>query len=319
MTDIFYFTKKEQSQLIKLLLIISCLFAIKQLTQKDHPIKINETIIEPIPIKETATERHKPAIKQAISMHSFNPNTVSEIELKAMSLPQKGIKSLLKYRQKGGRIRDIKGFKRMYGFENLPDSLLIQYLVFEKVNQNHIKQEESKYIAKTKTSLSKSRVIEKDSANNTAEFQTYDSSSTKSPSLKERLYIGINTADTSRLQQLKGIGPLRAKMIVKFRRALGGYHSLSQLHEVHYLPDSIVEKISHQIYLDSIPIRKIKMNRATEKELAMHPYIDWQEAKMIHNFTKEHGPIRDLNELYQLRGLDSSFINRVIPYIDIDE
>lgn len=50
----------------------------------------------------------------------FDPNTVSEVELKALGVPERAIKGWLNYRAKGGTFRDKAAVQRIY---NLPDSV----------------------------------------------------------------------------------------------------------------------------------------------------------------------------------------------------
>ncbi len=49
--------------------------------------------------------------------------------------------------------------------------------------------------------------------------------------------LEVNTADTTELVAVPGIGPAFARGIVKFRDRLGGFHSLDQLSEVYVLRD----------------------------------------------------------------------------------
>lgn len=317
--DIFYFTKKERRQLIKMITIVISLIYVNSLFINVPTIKIKDKNTQVILSTEEKSTPKKKRQKSPIQLHSFNPNTVDRAELENMNLPKKGIKSLMNYRQKGGYIKNISDFKRMYGFEKLQDSLLIKHLHFTKTNDNKtVNPSKPKFIKKPIDTLSKNQFYF-DSISYKPAIKTYARNYKKKVFPKEKLFIEINSADTSSLQQLNGIGPIRAMMIVKFREALGGYHSLSQLTEVHYLPDSIVQNISDQIYIDSIDIRKIKMNLANQKELSSHPYINWQEAKMLYNYTKEHGPIKEFKNLYQMRGLDSTFLLRIQPYLDLGE
>ena len=299
-----------------------CVICLNEIINVDPAIQMTDKNIrvilkhdEPVDTKSHSDTKSN----SSLTLHSFDPNTISKAELESMNLPKKGIKSLLNYRQKGGQIKSVHDFKRMYGFEDLNDSLLEDHLYFTQHKQQYAytkkDYDEPKKNEPQRTVISSST----DSAALTYKSKKFDYSPLYNRAPVKKLYIGINSADTSQLQQLKGIGPLRAKMIVKFREALGGYHSLSQLHEVHYLPDSVIQTISNQIFLDSIEIRKIKINRASQKDLSLHPYVNWKEAKMLFNYTKEHGPLTDFSALYNLRGLDSTFILRVKPYIDLRE
>ena len=54
--------------------------------------------------------------------------------------------------------------------------------------------------------------------------------------------IDINTADTTELEQLKGIGPVKAKAIVDFRNANGPFATVEDLMQVAGIgPKSIIK------------------------------------------------------------------------------
>ena len=72
-----------------------------------------------------------------------------------------------------------------------------------------------------------------------AEQATVDSSPDKPRTAKAKekepslLNMDLNTADSTTLMALKGIGPVFSVRIVKYRELLGGYYETAQLQEVY--------------------------------------------------------------------------------------
>ena len=93
--------------------------------------------------------------------------------------------------------------------------------------------------------------------------------------------VELNSADTTRLKMLRGIGSGYAKMIVSYREKLGGFYKAEQLLEVYKFSDETYQKIKNQLQVDTTLIRKIKVNTATVKELKAHPYISYYQALSI--------------------------------------
>lgn len=59
--------------------------------------------------------------------------------------------------------------------------------------------------------------------------------------------VNINTADAATLEQLKGIGPAKAKAIVDFRKQHGNFSSAADLAKVPGIGDKTVAQLGSQI------------------------------------------------------------------------
>ena len=106
-------------------------------------------------------------------------------------------------------------------------------------------------------------------------------------------FLKINSADTTELKSLPGIGSFFAKNIVDYRNKLGGFINKQQLLEVYGLDSSRFEIISPCIILDSIEIQKIKVNHDDFKTILRHPYIEYEDVKKIVNYRETKGMIRN--------------------------
>ncbi len=169
-------------------------------------------------------------------------------------------------------------------------------------------------VGRTNRSLS----LSKDPIGSAREFK--HSTRTSRRSTKTDEMVELNSADTTRLKMLRGIGSGYAKMIVAYREKLGGFYAASQLLEVYKFPDETYQKIKHQLSVDTTLIRKIKINEATVKELKSHPYISYYQALSIVE-NRELQPEMRYNSLYDMvvdEDLKEEDILRVAPYFSFE-
>ena len=62
--------------------------------------------------------------------------------------------------------------------------------------------------------------------------------------------VDINKADAATIaQQLKGVGPAKAKAIVDYRTAHGAFKSVDELRKVHGIGDKLLAKIRNDVSL----------------------------------------------------------------------
>ncbi len=166
-------------------------------------------------------------------------------------------------------------------------------------------------------SLSGSLNLSKGS-NNPNSFKHSDKATRRSAKTDEM--VELNSADTTRLKQLRGIGSGYAKMIVSYREKLGGFYRAEQLLEVYKFPDETYQKIKNQLQVDTTLIRKIKVNTATVKELKAHPYISYYQALSIVENRELQVEMR-YNSLYDMvvdEDLKEEDILRVAPYFSFE-
>lgn len=108
---------------------------------------------------------------------------------------------------------------------------------------------------------------------------------------KEIEIVNINTADTISFMNLPEIGPFFARNIVAYREKLGGFIDKQQLLEVYGLDSSRFEIIMPYINIDSVSIRKIRINHDDFKTILSHPYIEYEDVKKIVNYRETKGLI----------------------------
>ena len=114
--------------------------------------------------------------------------------------------------------------------------------------------------------------------------------------------INLNSADTTELKSLPGIGSFFARNIVEYREKLGGYAEVNQLLEVYAFDSSRLETITSYINIDSISLRKINVNTDDFKIILRHPYIEYEDVKKIVNHREKRGFIKNWEEYLKVVG-----------------
>ena len=115
--------------------------------------------------------------------------------------------------------------------------------------------------------------------------------------------IDINTADTTLLKQLPGIGGAFAKWIVNYREKLGGYCETEQLLEVYRMDTSRFNSIKDYVKIDStFTPNKLKINTDEFKVLLKHPYLEYDDVKKIVNYREQKGMITSWEQLVKIVG-----------------
>lgn len=136
-------------------------------------------------------------------------------------------------------------------------------------------------------------------------------------SIKTDQPVELNTADTTLLKQLRGIGSGYAKMIVNYRTKLGGFYSKEQLLEVYRFPAETYAKIEHQLWVDTTYIQKLPINQLSIDQLKRHPYIRYFQAKSLYDnrLNKPEQRYNALDDLVEDRDVTPQFIAKIAPYL----
>lgn len=117
--------------------------------------------------------------------------------------------------------------------------------------------------------------------------------------------VELNSADSTALESLPGIGPYYAKQIIRYREKLWGcYADLSQLLEIRGIDTSLLRKIERRLYIEPASIRYMDLRTLSADSLATHPYIGSYSARGIERYRRIHGTdsltvgrLRELNIL----------------------
>ncbi len=218
-------------------------------------------------------------------LHNFDPNTVSKNQMEAMGFPASLITNIENYRSKGGQFYQKEDLQRLYAFREEWYPLMAPFIQIQKAKASYTKRDKKTY-----------------------------------PKYKKKTYepIDLNTATAEQLDKQWGVSPKVAANIVKFRDKLGGFYTADQVREVYTLPDSVYEHNKDLWSVSNPQIRKININTASYDELNAQPYIrKYRYAKLILNYRKKHGKFTSLDDLTKIRGIESSTLNRIKPYLKL--
>ncbi len=139
---------------------------------------------------------------------------------------------------------------------------------------------------------------------------------TPPPATRQPLRVELNSADTTTLQLLHGIGPVYARRIVNHRDKLGGFISLDQLLEVNGFTPELLDHIRPYLSVDTAGLHKIDVNTLTLKQLIRHPYMEYYFARDLVNLRARGVVFRSFDDLRTIPSASDTLIDRLLPYLD---
>lgn len=234
---------------------------------------------------------------------TFDPNTIDVQGWQRLGLPSWLAERIDRYRAKGGQFRRKEDLLRIYDFpphlyEELEPYIQLSAELKKSPRQFAGHQERADYKANLYNAGGQNHYAPSSERTVKAALQPFD----------------INTADTTDLKKLRGIGSKLAGRIVKFRDALGGFTSASQYAEVFGLDSLALQELAKYAQVQS-PVRRIAINAASADELDKHVYLSKRQAEIIVNYRNQHGPFASLESLRPIRVLDGKTLEKIGPYL----
>ena len=226
----------------------------------------------------------------------FDPNTADSTQLARLGLQHWQIRNIYRYRAAGGVYRKKEDFARLYGLTVKDYRRLEPYI---RISSDY--QPAATLVAHKPHEPHETH-------------ETHESHETHNPYPKKidsTQHIVLNTADTTELKRVPGIGSYYAKEIVRYGRWLGGYVSVEQLDEIDQFPTSAKK---YFVVTNPSP-QRLNINSLSLQQLRRHPYINYFMAKTIVEHRRLHGRIENLQELSGYRDFTPQIIRRLEPYI----
>ena len=322
--DFFYLQRNDRQALLVMLGIIIVCTTLVIVIGKVSPSSDNESLstnngnnpstnIE-VTKGQTASEQHPLYYKVDGVPHElfpFDPNTADSTQLLKLGLQAWQVRSIYRYRAKGGIFRKPSDFARLYGLTKKQYEVLAPYIIIGEDYRpaSDYYGQRSSYESYPKSSNGYPRNISDRS-------QTAPSSSDEKiysypQKLKPGQHVSINSADTTELMKIPGIGSYYAKSIIRYRDQLGGFTSSSQLKEIEGMPEAAIAFI----HIDANGVKKMNINQLSVNQLRRHPYLNFYQAKEICDYRRLHGPIKSLQDLKLLKDFPPAEIERLSPYI----
>ena len=130
--------------------------------------------------------------------------------------------------------------------------------------------------------------------------------------------VELNTADTTILKKVPGIGSTFARRIIKYRELLGGFFTVEQLREVYGLDEERYNAMKSWFSADMSLICPLEIHKISFKELCKHPYINYQQARIIEQLRKQKGKLSGWENLQLLEEFTETDKERLTPYLSFE-
>ncbi|MBO9673717.1 MAG: helix-hairpin-helix domain-containing protein [Sphingobacteriaceae bacterium] len=289
----FGFGKGEFNGLLLLILIIVVLKAIPVIYGYTRPIeKDAPELLAQIQKITIADEKYANNLHDRIEnsspekttrLFNFDPNTLDADGWQALGLSPKQAKAIINYTAKGGKFYKPEDLQKMYTISPKMYERILPYVKIAEGNLNASK----KYTPfEKKVFIKKAPVI-----------------------------VDINQADSAGLDEIKGIGAVFAKRIVKYRERLGGFYKKEQLMEVYGLDSARYAEIENQISISNVPLKTININTAVFDDLRRNPYLSNKQINAIIQYRKQHGNYSNISDLKKIIILNQQVIDKIALYI----
>jgi len=300
--DYFTFNKRERNGILVLLFIIVSLITYLNLEQyfihkpvadvSEFQQEVKGFVEEQRKIRESTTETQSPvnnkryinelASKPKPELFQFDPNNLTREKWKQLGFEEWQVNAIESYLQKAGKLKSKEDFKKLRAVSDRQYQVLEPYIRFESINEKILPSDD---------------VIED----------------------KKKRIFELNTSTDQALTQIKGIGPVLSKRIVKYRKALGGYVSKEQIMEVYGIEDSLYIEIKDIISVAITSINTINLNKCSIDRLKSHPYIKWHIANAIVNYRDQHGPYQNVSDIRETDLVNDELFRKIAPYLSLGE
>lgn len=214
----------------------------------------------------------------------FNPNELDSAGFALLGLKSYVISNIIKYRRKTP-FRDKENFARIYGISEEKYTELAAYI---QLPESDKAENDSAEIRDLKNVFGKLTKVE------------------------------LNTADTTALMQIKGIGRSYACAIIRFRKQAGGFVSVDQLSEIYGMTPENLDKIKPFCIVNLQFVQKIKVNIASVEKLKAHPYLNFYQAKQIYELRRKKGKLSGMADLKRLSELDEITLTKIAAYLNFE-
>ncbi len=231
-------------------------------------------------------KKRQEEVRMPVQSFPFNPNTADSMTLLRVGLKPWQVKNLMAYRRAGGRWKDADDFKRLYGLSDEEFQRLRPYVqIPPAVKEVYF----TEYDRARQDSLHHLRPEK----------------------FTQLTVLDLNTVDTLTLRKIPGIGVGYSRSIVSYRERLGGFVSVAQLKDIEGLPARIEEWFSVE---EQVAVRTISINKSDFKTLVRHPYLSYEQVKVITTHIRKYGSLRSWKDLQLYPEFTPQDFERLTPY-----
>lgn len=212
--DYFSFSKKERVAVVVLLTLTGIFLVWPYFFEPDvaPPPSTGIPVKDSVAVVSAVADKPMPR-----TLFYFNPNTITAEEWKALGLRDRTVKTILNYREKGGRFRQASDIRKIWGLAPSEVEAILPFVRLPPLERPP-KRERETVIWKPRKVLHS---------------------------------ININTATVEEWKALPGIGEVLANRLVRFREKSGGFRSVEQVGKTYGLSDSVFNQLRPYLQLDS--------------------------------------------------------------------
>lgn len=226
-------------------------------------------------------------VETKAQLFGFDPNTISDDEWKQLGLYDGQIRSIRNYLAKGGRFSVKSDLAKMYVISPETYERLYPFIMLP-VDKEVKESTGSEYADNTQPRIDR---------------------------YQSELLVEINSADTTELKKLRGIGGFLARKIVEYRTRLGGFYSMQQLVEVYRMTAEKIDTLSPHLMVDTSLVERININTVSVETLLRHPYLTSSQAKSLVAYRNMHGPFEKTSDIRRSVLIDEKTYNKISPYL----
>lgn len=312
--DYFSFSRKDLRGIYVLLFLLTLVLAIRALLPSTLEAEYDFSEFDRMVLafeksrrlkeemKAAKTEKEPPAFERPdreiaeirLQPFKFDPNHTSEEDWLKMGLSLRQTRNIQNYLASGGSFNKKEDLKRIFTISDEEYEILEPFIHMESLE--------------AVTAEGSSKDGDGEPRSTTAHRKTVS-----------KPKIDINTADSLSLIQVRGIGPVFARRILRYRDLIGGFHSPMQLLEIYGMDSARYNIIHEQFHFDRNALQKLDVNRAEISELTAHPYIDFYLAKSIIDQRIKSGNYVSSDELYGIPLMHDALYQKLIPYFNLSD
>ncbi|WP_299825450.1 helix-hairpin-helix domain-containing protein [uncultured Pontibacter sp.] len=280
--------------------LFSKLYTPEQSINSASDRQLLDSLVAQLEAKQPERPQRKQQYNVPDQLQPFNPNQLTAEGWQQLGMPTYMAQRILNYRKKVGDFTYKAELGKIYGF---PDSVFQQLYPYIQLPVDR----PSKYGNNQKY------------AGNSRPTPYPDWSNNRPP--RERFILApfnINTADTTQLKQIRGIGSKLSARILKYRNSLGGFHSMAQVREVFGLPPNVVDSLEKYTFVPKANTpQKLNINKASADELRAHPYVTSNMARLIVAYREQHGAYQQLEEIRNIKIITQEQFEKLRPYLEV--
>ena len=292
--DFFYYSKSERRAICVLFALMVCLIiaiVVVPGSRSCPPMVVPDADT----LMSWVSHPHAEDVALPV-LKTFDPNLADSAELTSLGLSARVVRNVLKYRQKGGSFPTPESFARIYGLTEEQFAELKPYI---RISEAFLRKPRPKSAAPSPSH--KPQEPQSDRWPKTFKYP-------------EGTLVDANTADTTELKKIPGIGSGIARAIVGYRERLGGFYTLQQLEEIKYITPELLRWFK----LGSDSVRPLDINRAGLEQLRAHPYLNFYQAKVIVEHRRKRGKITSLSQLSLYEEFTEKDLRRIAAYVRFD-